>query len=322
MKVPKQNHATFSNSLIQIRLSTNDERVTSLLTEIMPRNEAMSSDFISATFDIQVEESDPLADISFYYANRTRESGVVESYLGRSLAKVRVNISRSEVSAVVHHWEPQLISRLKQSLFIDPMIKLLSGTGFHFLHSALVAKNQNCVLICGPSGTGKSTLSLMLALKGNELITDDKCLFKRKNDAFIFFNFTQQIGVQPHMWAAFPELHRFPTTLDSDKKRKRIDPAAFLRRQRGPHCLNPKALLFPQYCERSEVKLSPLSPHEAIDLIRKDDINSYNAGHSLKTASENFFAIHEITSQIPSYRITYSDSEISKIPALIDPLLA
>lgn len=53
------------------------------------------------------------------------------------------------------------------------------------LHASCVSVNGNGVLICGPAGSGKSSLALNLIALGAELVADDQTLIRRKNKNLI-----------------------------------------------------------------------------------------------------------------------------------------
>jgi len=57
------------------------------------------------------------------------------------------------------------------------MMRLSSET----LHASTVALNGRAVLICGPSGSGKSDLALRLLDRGFTLVSDDQTIVRKDN---------------------------------------------------------------------------------------------------------------------------------------------
>lgn len=53
------------------------------------------------------------------------------------------------------------------------------------LHASCVSVNGNGVLICGPAGSGKSSLALNLIALGAELVADDQTLIRREKKDLI-----------------------------------------------------------------------------------------------------------------------------------------
>jgi serine kinase of HPr protein (carbohydrate metabolism regulator) len=53
------------------------------------------------------------------------------------------------------------------------------------LHSTTVAKSGRAVMICGPSGSGKSDLALRLLDRGFTLVSDDQTLVRRDGERVI-----------------------------------------------------------------------------------------------------------------------------------------
>ena len=50
------------------------------------------------------------------------------------------------------------------------------------LHASTVALNGRAVLICGPSGSGKSDLALRLLDRGFTLVSDDRTILRKQGD--------------------------------------------------------------------------------------------------------------------------------------------
>src|SRR5258707_874813 len=53
------------------------------------------------------------------------------------------------------------------------------------VHASTVAKDGRAVLITGPSGSGKSDLTLLLLDRGFILVSDDQTLVRRENDHLV-----------------------------------------------------------------------------------------------------------------------------------------
>lgn len=53
------------------------------------------------------------------------------------------------------------------------------------IHASTVALDGRAVLICGPSGSGKSDLALRLLDRGFQLVSDDRTIVRRQGDRLI-----------------------------------------------------------------------------------------------------------------------------------------
>lgn len=53
------------------------------------------------------------------------------------------------------------------------------------LHASTVALNGRAVLICGPSGSGKSDLALRMLDRGFTLVSDDRTILRKQADRII-----------------------------------------------------------------------------------------------------------------------------------------
>jgi hypothetical protein len=122
-----------------------------------------------------------------------------------------------------------------------------------FLHAAVVAREENAVVLAGPSGAGKTTLALALVDRGWSLVSDDLAVLDPASGSLLSFLKPVSIkdaGAFRHYesrWAV-PEWigapHRgflAPAALFSPSKRSRhrANAVTFLERRRnGPTTLN------------------------------------------------------------------------------------
>jgi serine kinase of HPr protein (carbohydrate metabolism regulator) len=63
--------------------------------------------------------------------------------------------------------------------------ELIARLSSETVHASTVAKDGRAVLITGPSGSGKSDLSLRLLDRGFVLVSDDQTIVKRQGDRLI-----------------------------------------------------------------------------------------------------------------------------------------
>ena len=79
--------------------------------------------------------------------------------------------------------DPEIIRwrGVRKLLFLGLVPGMLNGE-FSMVHGALMSKNGRGVLLCGPSGIGKSTTAERMAAEGFEVLADDCFLLRRDGD--------------------------------------------------------------------------------------------------------------------------------------------
>ena len=75
--------------------------------------------------------------------------------------------------------DPNKMPIIKSWLFGSVFSAVLIMQGKFALHASAIKIGQNCVLFCGTSGIGKSTLATQLHTRGFPIYSDDKCVFER-----------------------------------------------------------------------------------------------------------------------------------------------
>jgi hypothetical protein len=127
------------------------------------------------------------------------------------------------------------------SLTTIALMELLERRGRYSLHAACLARDGRGLLLAGPTGSGKSTLTLALLRAGLEFVADDTVFLTPAGDVLGFPDAVAIRDGEPT--PGFP------------KRLERIE-AALLE------CA-PKALVFPHVVRDRPGELSPLDPREA-----------------------------------------------------------
>jgi hypothetical protein len=151
-------------------------------------------------------------------------------------------------------------------------MELLERQGLFSLHAGCLADDEGRgVLLCGPSGVGKSTLALALARAGMSFLSDDMVFLKRSDEPPLVqaLGFADTVGVSVHASTSFPDLHAHLGE-PSDGFPKRLSRIEDLVGARAiPEC-NPQAVVFPDvtHTEYSEIRI--VDPGDALIRLAPD----------------------------------------------------
>lgn len=179
-------------------------------------------------------------------------------------ASGRTGLVRTEQAAVVGLFD----------LVVHAVLDGLRARGMLAIHAGVVAFDERAVILAGPSGHGKSTLTLALVRAGGTLLTDEMAVIAPDDRTVL--PFPRGIHVRPDTFAMFPEL-------EFVQRRERYDlgggsewaigardlAAAFTARLGGPSRLGGIVVLGDMPDPGREMSLTPLSPAvAALDLLR------------------------------------------------------
>lgn len=188
------------------------------------------------------------------------EVGRAEINPERSFADIRLGSARTG-----QRW------RHAHRLVYPAMMELLKATGLFSIHASAVAHAGGGLLLCGPSGSAKSTLSLALARVGLGLLSDDTCFVEREPGG--------RIAIR----AFWEDLHLTEQTLDLLRaedvravavgrpgSEKWFVPLAQLPGIQKQESVTPRWLVFPGFVEDRATTLSPLTRGAAMGrLVRQ-----------------------------------------------------
>src|ERR1700722_12588323 len=135
--------------------------------------------------------------------------------------------------------------RYWNTVIFPMLISILAGSlGIVELHASCVAREQDGLVLMGPSRSGKSTLALALIEAGFRLLSDDRtfCSFKEGN--LLAHGLPRPLKLRRDAAAWFEELRdREPTDVQSGERVFYCEPNRPFGRQSLSAC-EPRALLF------------------------------------------------------------------------------
>ncbi|HYC53551.1 MAG TPA: hypothetical protein VEL28_01230 [Candidatus Binatia bacterium] len=88
-----------------------------------------------------------------------------------------------------------------------PLMLWLRDQRIQFVHSGMVARNGRGVILCGQSGSGKSTTSLLCLLAGMDFLGDDYVGLEAHGGGFLGHSLFGSTYVEPDHLQRFPLLH-------------------------------------------------------------------------------------------------------------------
>lgn len=92
--------------------------------------------------------------------------------------------------------------------FIESAVQAMLGLsrGFVALHAAAVVNNDVCLLLCGPSGTGKSTLAYACLRHGYQLLSEDVVQANVSGKGLVLWGMPWKCHLMAESLPFFPEL--------------------------------------------------------------------------------------------------------------------
>jgi hypothetical protein len=145
-------------------------------------------------------------------------------------------------------------------IFFLALVELLRSRGAYYVHAGCVCEGDNGILICGPSGGGKSTLTYALSRAGFAFLSDDGVFIREEPDKSLkTFSFPEKIKLDSGSCSFFEELGAFRK--ESGKREIALSDTAIrtvaLEAQ-------PAVLLIPVRSDGPASRLRPLPAQDAL----------------------------------------------------------
>lgn len=192
-------------------------------------------------------------DVEFYAGDR--QTALL--FGGKSLVVVCLEKGKARGFVSREHLASPWI--LSHRIFYVPVLEILRGRGAFYIHAGCVCKGKKCVLLCGGSGHGKSTLTYALARAGFSYMSDDAVFIQNNHSGIEIFAFPEKIKLDHKSRSYFPEFDRFgrsPGKMEIAAARTKIKDFSV---EGQPH-----ALIFTQIGQTGKSELTKLAKSEAL----------------------------------------------------------
>jgi predicted ATPase len=149
--------------------------------------------------------------------------------------------------------------------FIESAVQAMLGLsrGFVAIHAAAVVKNDTCLLLCGPSGTGKSTLAYACLRQGYQLLSEDVVQANVAGDELALWGMPWKCHLMAESLPFFPELQGKTERLQVNGKMKvPLDLAETHPQSMVTLARNGRLIFMDKSQPDCPAALSPLSPAE------------------------------------------------------------
>ncbi|GEM_PF-7015263 len=161
---------------------------------------------------------------------------------------------------------------LTHHIFYVPLLEMMRMIGAYYVHSGCVCSGDRCILICGGSGHGKSTLTYALARSLYSYMSDDAVFMQMDEGKLGIFSFPEKIKLDSKSCAYFEEFGDytdFPGKVEIPLQETRIGDVAV--------CGKPWVLLFPDITAGGDIGLEDIPRSEAMLRLIRQSISLTNS---------------------------------------------
>ncbi|HIE51597.1 MAG TPA: hypothetical protein EYP85_07535 [Armatimonadetes bacterium] len=213
------------------------------------------------------------------------------------VAWVRGNWARGEASVYAREEALAQTAFLLHGVLKPTLLELLKGRGLYPLHAAALQRRQQGMLLLGPRGCGKTTLTAALVRAGWQFLADDLVLLRRSAAGPEVLAFPEDLDLPPDVAAAFPETR--PLLLATPQAGKIPCPVEILSSTSVAWQAVPRLLLFLQPVPKPRSDLRPLSPSATLPAV----VEQSGFLGSRETAAEHLALLRDLVHQTVAYHL-------------------
>ncbi len=312
----------FRNSIFEFSVESNRSFLLDWIEAVLPVSACPIDCLppISVRFHFECEEPLSAQSLRRLQYNVVERAGLRTYEMSQPLTRVRIEKESSEVFAQVFTQCEFFQERVLSSVFFSPLRLIASWQGVFFIHAALATDKSHSVLICGPSGSGKSSLGLLLAQSGYRLFTDENAFLTLVEGKPVVFPFFTKGVFRSSVLARVPPLMTIAKKSEATGKfRIGLDIVSAGNNQ-IVGAVPVDVVLFPTFAAKAGVSFAPVCAEVALKhLIRESERRYIQEGmHDL--ALSHFISLRELVMAARSYKLQYNDEAFDELPRLIDRL--
>jgi hypothetical protein len=158
----------------------------------------------------------------------------------------------------------------KATIFPILMSVLAASVGIVELHCSCVVKNNKGYLLCGPSRSGKSTLTMALARMGFSFLADDRTFCSAKHGKLSAWGVVPSLKLRGEAQVWFEELSQEePNETKNGDSILRFDPEGQFGLKRAKFC-EPECLIFLDQRQEPSFSMTEISPLDAAQRLDQE----------------------------------------------------
>ncbi len=168
--------------------------------------------------------------------------------------------------------------RYWNTIIFPMLLSILAGSlGIVELHASCVAREQDGLVLIGPSRSGKSTLALALIEAGFRLLSDDRTFCSLTQNGLLAYGLPRPLKLRREAAAWFEKFRdREPIDVQNGETVFYCEPGRQFRQQSLMAC-EPRGLVFLERHEDLGFHLAPMKPSEIkssieLDLLAEDSL--------------------------------------------------
>jgi len=308
---------TFINENLRIKVYTRSKRISQLINNFLDfNNTCYSKSQIKIDFyldEVNLKNTEKEGDDSKRFLCRgwLQRNNNLSLSLGNTIANVIASPETNVVKGEIFKFDESLKERILDFVFTQPLQFILAYHSLFFLHSSMLCKNNDCILILGEQNAGKSTLALVLS-RSFDLLADDDCFIKPTNNGIVLYPFPTKMGLKDKVLNRYPELKKHILKNYRYGGKHRLSLNSISSNSNHPGARRCKMIIFPRYREGEKVCLKEMSREEALDRLTDN-----SSRYPKEKAQEAFWALCSLTKGANSFKLSYDDEQLDEIPKII-----